>query len=78
MIVSEFIQWLQQFPDQGATVEVLVNSPGSYCTQGGVTASEKFDPEQHVEYTDMRGNPFTPADAPYKDSRTLLLGRNDG
>jgi hypothetical protein len=79
MKVKELVEWLAKFPDQDATVEVLECVPGRpYCQQGGVTHSATFDPEKHAEYTDMRGNPFVPADAPYKDSRTLLLGLNDG
>lgn len=79
MKVRELVEWLAKFPDQDATVEVLECVPGrGYYQQGGVTNRAAFDPEKHAEYTDMRCNPYTPADAPYKDSRTLLLGINDG
>ncbi len=70
MRVREFIEWLAQFPDQDATVEVLE------CWQG-VTSSVEFDPEKHVEYTDLRGNPWIKDDDPYKDAHTLLLGIYD-
>ena len=79
MRVREFIEWLAQFPDQDATVEVLECRPGSpYFQQGGVTSSVEFDPEKHAEYTDLRGNPWIKDDDPYKDAHTLLLGLNDG
>lgn len=79
MTVAEFIEWLKQFPDQGSTVEVLHCGPGTaYTQQGGVTYSETFDPEKHVEYTDFRGNPWVKEDAPYYNKRTLLLGLNNG
>ena len=79
MRVREFIEWLAQFPDQDATVEVLECRQGSpYVQQGGVTSSVEFDPEKHAEYTDLRGNPWIKDDAPYKDAHTLLLGLNDG
>lgn len=78
MRVREFIEWLSQFPDQDATIEVLECRPGAlYGEQGGVTSSVYFDPEKHAEYTDLRGNPWIKDDAPYKDARTLLLGLND-
>ena len=79
MKVHELIEWLAKFEDQDATVKVLHCQPGaSYYQQGGVTHSVEFDPSKHAEYTDMRGNPFVKDDAPYKDSRRLLLGLNDG
>ena len=47
MRVREFIEWLAQFPDQDATVEVLECRPGApYVQQGGVTSSVEFDPEK--------------------------------
>ena len=79
MKVSELAKWLQEFEDQDATVEVLHCAPGApYYQQGGVTSSVEFDPSKHAEYIDLRGNQFVKADAPYKGSRTLLLGLNDG
>lgn len=78
MTVKDFIEWLKQFPDQDATIEVLECHPGApYTEQGGVTSSVKFDPDKHADYTDMRGNPFVGDDAPYKNDHTLLLGLND-
>ena len=79
MQVREFIEWLAQFPDQDATVEVLECRQGApYTQQGGVTSSVEFDPEKHAEYIDLRGNPWIKDDAPYKNDHTLLLGINDG
>lgn len=44
MRVREFIEWLSQFPDQDATVEVLECRPGApYVEQGGVTSSVEFE-----------------------------------
>lgn len=64
MNVRELIEWLQNFEDQEATVEV-VNSDG---------ASVEFNPEEHAEYTDLRGNPWCKG-SPWEDKRTLILGR---
>lgn len=45
MRMREFIEWLAQFPDQDATVEVLECQTGApYTQQGGVTSSVEFDP----------------------------------
>lgn len=72
MTVAEFISWLQEFHDQGATVEIVVHEKGTgYYDQGGNATTLPFDPlAGHSEYTDLRGNP--------KDTRTLLLGIYDG
>lgn len=64
MIVRELVEWLQKFEDQDATVEVL---------QGGETIPVEFDPEQHVEYTDLRNNPFAKG-KPWSNRHTILLG----
>jgi hypothetical protein len=79
MNVRELAEWLLAFHDQEATVEVLHCVSGSgYYQQGGVTHSAEFDAEKHVEYTDFRGNPHVKDGESWKDTRTLLLGRNDG
>jgi hypothetical protein len=71
MIVEDFIKWLQT-QDQGATVEVLCGRMGrSY--EGNYYRQIDFDPEKHVDYTDMRGNPFGVGKS-YENSRTLFLG----
>jgi hypothetical protein len=73
VIVSEFITWLKT-QDQGATVEIVsVTYPRyGYCGVPDVTC-EDFDPAEHVDYADMRNNPFAKG-KPYAESRTLLLG----
>lgn len=72
MIVSEFIAWLQT-QDQGATVEVLVRHPSTGYDVDSFL-KEDFDPRDHADYTDLRGNPNVPPGAPYENSRTLFLG----
>lgn len=74
MKVSELIEWLKT-QDQDATVEVLQleHSTGYGGDSVSVVA---FDPEKHSTYTDLRNNPFVKPDAPYFNSRTLLLGDN--
>ena len=75
MTVKELAEWLKAFPDQDATVEVIVHERGTgYYDQGGNAHTEPFNPERHIEYTDMRGNQFVTPDKPYFNSRTLLLG----
>lgn len=70
MTVAELIAWLQT-QDQGATVEVLQERShilGNYCDW------VDFGTEQHADYIDLRGNPHVPADASYRDTRSLRLG----
>lgn len=75
MKVKELVEWLAAFEDQDAEVEVVRHtSGGGYYDQGGNASSVAFDPSSHAEYTDMRGNQFVKPDAPYYNSRTLLLG----
>jgi putative lipoic acid-binding regulatory protein len=75
MTVSELIQWLQQFPDQGAEVEVIRHSSdGGYYCQGGTVSVVSFDPSVHAEYTDLRDNPHVKPTDKYFGQRTLLLG----
>lgn len=79
MKVHELIAWLQAFEDQDATVRVLhCESGNGYYQQGGVTHAVGFNPEHHTEYTDFRGNQFTSESDPWYNSRTLLLGLNEG
>lgn len=78
MKVRELIEWLSAFEDQDADVEVVSHTSGTgYYDQGGNVSVVAFEPEKHTEYTDMRGNPFVKPDAPYYQSRTLLLGAVD-
>ena len=75
MKVREVAAWLAAFHDQDADVEVVLHSDdGGYYSQGGTAQAGLFDPAEHADYTDMRGNPHVPPGAPYRDSRTLLLG----
>lgn len=77
MKVHELITWLQAFEDQDATVRVLHCEDGhGVYAQGGVTSPVDFDPERHIEYTDMRDNPFARA-YPWANERWLLLGLKD-
>lgn len=74
MTVAELIEWLKT-QDQGATVEIVVHlDDGDYYSQGGTASTEDFDPSEHVEYTDFRGNRFVTPDQPWHNQRTLLLG----
>lgn len=75
MKVSEFIKFLQQFPDQDADVLVVEHHQGrDVYEQGGTAQTVNFDPETHIEYTDFRGNQFVKPTAAYFETRTLLIG----
>lgn len=80
MKVKELAEWLLAFEDQDATVSIIEHlaDGGGYNCQGGVANVEAFNPEKHVEYTDLRGNQFVKPDAPYYEARTLLLGTYNG
>lgn len=73
MIVEDFIKWLQT-QDQGATVEILVRER-SVGYEGDSYSRKDFDPEQHGDYIDMRGNPYT-AGKSCENSRILFLGED--
>ena len=75
--VSDLIRWLQT-QDQGALVEVVQHTSGrGYYDQGGNATEVAFDPSL-TTYTDFRGNQFVKPDAPYYNTRTLLLGETNG
>lgn len=79
MTVRQFREWMETFEDQDAIVEVVVHtSDGGYYMQGGSATTEEFDPEQHVEYTDWRGNQFVREDAPYYNRRQVVFGVHEG
>lgn len=79
MTVRELSEWLQTFQDQEAEVYVVVHKSGhGYNDQGGNASDEPFDPEEHTDYTDLRGNPLITPDKPYFNARTLLLGVLNG
>ena len=69
MTVSEMIAWLQN-QDQGATVEVVVSEYRGWSRDAGWRA---FDPAEHADYSDMRGNPHA-VGQPHENSRTLYIG----
>ena len=75
MKVRELIEWLSTIEDQDADVEVVQHALGArYYEQGGTASAVIFDPDKHATYTDLRGNKYIKPDAPYYNSRTLLLG----
>ena len=71
MTVAEMIEWLKT-QDQGATVQVLAVEDG-YGYHHSYPSEMDFTPEYSM-YIDLRGNPHVLPDAPYYNSRTLLLG----
>jgi hypothetical protein len=73
MTVSELIEWLKT-QDQGATVEVLQLRQGGAWEGDSVTTVD-FNPDEHADYTDFRGNKFAKG-KPYENQRTLLLGND--
>jgi phosphoribosylformylglycinamidine (FGAM) synthase-like amidotransferase family enzyme len=79
MTVRQMIEWMSTFEDQDAIVEVVVHSEGSdYYSQGGNAETMEFDPQRHVEYTDMRGNQFVNESAPYYNRRSVVFGVFNG
>lgn len=75
MKVRELVQWLAEFEDQDADVEVVSHTSGTgHYDQGGNASLVAFDPSKHADYTDLRENPHIKPDAPYYNARTLLLG----
>lgn len=71
MKVSEMIEWLKT-QDQDATVEVL-KGERARAWEGDSYRVVDFDPNEHSEYIDMRGNPFAKG-KPYESERALFLG----
>ena len=75
MKVSEFVEMLNKFDDQDAEVMCVVHFLGEgYYDQGGNIEEAVFDPENHLEYTDFRGNQFVSKSSPYFNKRLLLIG----
>ena len=75
MTVRQMIEWMSTFEDQDAIVEVVVHREGrDYYSQGGTAQTEEFNPDSHVEYTDMRGNNFVNESAPYYNRRSVVFG----
>lgn len=78
MKVHELVKWLQAFEDQDAEVQVLVHTSGTgYYDQGGNVSTEAFNPEEHAEYTDFRGNHLVKETESFFNGRFLLLGSED-
>ena len=75
MTVRQMAEWMLTFEDQDAIVEVVVHSEGrGYYDQGGNADTMEFNPDYHVEYTDLRGSKFIlPIDKNY-NRRTVLFG----
>jgi len=79
MSVRQMIEWMSTFEDQDAIVEVVVHRDGrGYYDQGGNAETMEFNPEQHVEYTDMRGNQFVHEGNPYYNRRSVVFGVING
>jgi len=79
MTVRQMAEWMSTFEDQDAIVEVVVHSEGrGYYNQGGDAETMEFNPEKHVEYTDMRGNRFVNESAPYYNRRSVVFGVLNG
>jgi len=78
MTVSELIAWLSSLEDQEAIVQVVSHRSGrcSY-TQGGTAKVVNFNPEEHVEHSDLRENTHVSEHDPRKNVRTLFLGTYD-
>ena len=74
MTVAEFIEWLKT-QDQEAVVQTIMHTDGTgYYDQGGNVEVVDFDPVTTSDYTDFRGNSFTPPNAPHYNKRYLLIG----
>lgn len=71
--VRQLIEFLQT-QDQDAIVQILVGEQAQYGCDGDSYFRSDLAVDQHVEYTDFRGNQFTrPTDAHY-NQRYLFLG----
>jgi len=75
MFVSELIEWLKT-QDQGAIVEVIVQGESEIYQSYGRCETEPLNVENddHIEYTDFRGNQFVKNDSPHFGKRYLKLG----
>lgn len=78
MTVRQMIEWMSTFEDQDAIVEVICHhEPAGYYDQGGTVTIEEFNPDRHVEYTDLRGNPFVHESSPSYNRRSVIFGATD-
>lgn len=72
--VRQLREFLEQFEDQDAVVQVVEHHCGTdYYEQGGRAFEVNFNPAEHVSYVDMRNNQFA-TEAQRNLPRTLLLG----
>ena len=71
--VAQLIEFLQT-QDQGAEVSILRTSTFQWET---VIEKVNFDPSEHADYTDLRGNPFCKDDNPNFGKRFLFLGSEE-
>lgn len=79
MKVRELIQWLSEFKDQEAEVLIVEHESGTgYCDQGGNAYSREFNPQQHVEYTDFRNNPYVKETEDHYGKSYVLIGTING
>lgn len=79
MKVRELIQWLGEFKDQEAEVLIVEHESGSgFYDQGGNVYEREFDPQQHVEYTDYRNNPYVKKTADHYGKSYVLFGTING
>ena len=78
MNVRQFIELLKTIEDQDAEVNVIEHTSGTGCyDQGGHAKEVLFNEKLHIEYTDLRGNPYTTDDKAYYNKRYLLIGAKD-
>lgn len=78
MTVREMAEWLSNYPDQDAIVQVVRHTEStSYYDQGGNCSIHDIDVDQDVEYLNFRGNQFVREDAPYYNRSYLFLGQSD-
>lgn len=72
MLVKELIEYLKT-QDQEAIVELEVSEDsGGYG--GCVSSVIDLDADKHIEYIDMRGNPYVKPEALYYNKRYLRFG----
>lgn len=72
MTVAELIELLKT-KDQGAIVEVI-KGVRSMAWEGDSYSRVDFDPLEHMEYIDLRGNPLMKTQDANFEKRFLLLG----
>ena len=75
MTVRQMIEWMSTFEDQDAIVEVVCHNDGGYYQQGGTITTEQFNPQEHVEYIDFRGNRFVGETNSHYNRRYVVFGR---